>query len=164
MKTMIPSLQTMKRAAASTPLWVACSLIGVLGGCASGPDSYVVSSPPPPPPTAAGAVTVTTNPNTATQTTQTTERTPSGTVVTTRTEPVSTVTVMQAPPAMQTEPVLAQPTSAHAWIPGYWTWRNNQYQWIAGRWEVPPHTNARWVAPRWEAEAGAYRFYEGYWN
>jgi hypothetical protein len=60
--------------------------------------------------------------------------------------------------------VLAQPSSAHTWVPGYWTWRANQYQWVAGHWEVPPYASAKWVAPRWQAESGAVRFYEGYWN
>jgi len=85
-------------------------------------------------------------------------------VVTTRSQPVSTIVVNQAPPALQAELILAQPSSSHEWVAGYWTWRNNQYQWMAGHWEMPPHTNAKWTTPRWQTENGAYRFYEGYWN
>jgi len=141
------------------------SALVLLAGCASEPRSYVLSAPPPPAPTAPVAV-VAVSPavSTTTQTTQTTQTTADGTTVTTRTQPVSTVTVTQAPPTPPIELISAQPTSAHAWVPGNWTWTNSQYQWLAGRWEVPPFANAKWMAPRWETESGAYRFYEGYWN
>jgi len=77
---------------------------------------------------------------------------------------VSTIIVTQAPPAMQQEVVLAQPSSQHVWLAGYWTWRNDRYEWMAGHWELPPSPNSAWVAPRWEQQGNAYRFYEGYWN
>ncbi len=141
------------------PLLALCSAIGLMGGCASEPESHMVSAPPPSDPTVVAAPVTTT-----TQTTQTTQTTPSGTVVTTQTTPVNTIVVTQAPPAMRTEVVLAQPSSSHVWVPGYWTWRSNQYQWMAGHWEVPPYANASWTAPRWQTENGAYRFYEGAWN
>ncbi len=141
------------------------SALVLMAGCASEPKSYVLSAPPPPAPTAPVAV-VAVSPAvvTTTQTTQTTQTTPTGRTVTTRTQPVSTVTVTQAPPTPRIELISAQPTSAHTWVPGNWTWANSQYQWMVGRWEVPPFTNAKWMAPRWETESGAYRFYEGYWN
>lgn len=66
---------------------------------------------------------------------------------------------------MQTETAQARPTSEHVWVPGYWTWRNNRYEWMAGHWEIPPRTGSVWVAPRWERLSdGSYRFYEGYWE
>jgi hypothetical protein len=86
------------------------------------------------------------------------------TVTATPTSTPGVVMVTQAPPALQQEVATARPSSNHQWVPGYWTWRNNRYEWMAGHWEVPPRTNATWVAPRWEMENGAYRFYEGYWN
>jgi hypothetical protein len=82
----------------------------------------------------------------------------------TSTPTVSTVVVTQAPPALQQEVVLAQPSPQHVWLPGYWTWRNDRYEWMAGHWELPPNSGAVWVAPRWEQEGNAYRFYEGHWN
>jgi hypothetical protein len=118
-----------------------------LAGCASEPPSRVVSAPPPPPPGQAQAVVV-----------------PAGSAVSAQAVTPGAVVVTQAPPAMQQEQVLEQPSSRHVWIPGYWTWRDNRYVWIAGRWEVPPRSGAMWVAPRWLPEGGAYRFYEGYWN
>jgi len=72
--------------------------------------------------------------------------------------------VTQTPPPPQAEVVIAQPSPRHVWIPGYWTWRNDEYEWMAGHWELPPNSGSVWVAPRWEQEGNAYRFYEGYWN
>jgi hypothetical protein len=124
--------------------------LALLAGCGSSPESHVVSAPPPPAP----QLVVTQS--------QPTQVVVSGTV---QTANGGTIIVMQAPPAMQQEVVIAQPSSAHRWIPGYWTWRDNQYQWMAGHWEVPPGSNAVWVTARWEHTSnGAYRFYEGYWN
>jgi len=77
---------------------------------------------------------------------------------------VSTTIVTQAPPALQQEVVLAQPTQHHRWLAGYWTWRNARYEWMAGHWELPPYTGAEWVSPRWEQQGNAFKFTEGYWN
>jgi WXXGXW repeat (2 copies) len=152
LRTNIPS----RLAPPSATRSLAFGLMGALAlfaGCSSEPDSHVVSAPPPPAPgTVAAPVTVTT------QTTTT------GPVAAVQPQPASTIVVTQAPPAAQAEVVLAQPTPNHVWIAGYWTWRDNQYEWMAGHWELPPSPNATWVAPRWEPENGAYRFYEGYWN
>jgi hypothetical protein len=77
---------------------------------------------------------------------------------------VSTVVVTQAPPVPQVDVVIARPSPNHVWLAGYWTWRDNQYEWMAGHWELPPGSNSVWIAPRWEQEGNAYRFHEGYWN
>lgn len=125
----------------------------VLGGCASEPESHVVSAPPPAPANAVASSTgvmvqapVATDPAT-------------GAIVATQ-----PVIIAQAPPAPQSEPVLEQPSPKHVWIPGYWSYRSSRYVWIAGRWELPPRSEAVWVAPHYEREANAYRFYEGYWK
>ncbi|MCX6933741.1 MAG: YXWGXW repeat-containing protein [Verrucomicrobia bacterium] len=148
------------RSGTRTSLLALCGAVALLAGCATEPPSHVVSAPPPPSPNAP----VMAAPPGSTQTTQTTQTTPGGTVVTTQTVPVLTMMVPQAPPAMQAETVLARPSSDHAWVPGYWTWRNSRYEWMAGHWEVPPFSTAKWNTPRWEPEDGAYRFFEGYWN
>jgi hypothetical protein len=72
--------------------------------------------------------------------------------------------VMQAPPALQQEVPTPRPSSSHTWVPGFWTWKNNQYQWMAGHWQIPPRTGAVWVPPRWAPEGNSWRFYEGYWD
>jgi len=124
--------------------------IALLDGCSSEPESHVVSAPPPPAP--ATQVIVQAQP--AQPMVATPVQTTSGAIV-----------VMQAPPVLQQEVVPVQPSSDHRWVPGYWTWRNERYEWMAGHWELPPSSSAVWVAPRWErTDRGAYRFYEGYWN
>ena len=144
------------------PALAAFCAVAFLAGCATEPESHLVSAPPPPAPNTAIIVAPAV---TTTQTTQTTQTTPAGTVVTTQSTPVNTIVVTQlAPPALQAEIVTARPSSDYGWVAGSWTWRNNRYEWLAGRWEKPPYSGARWNASRRESENGAYRFYEGYWN
>jgi hypothetical protein len=121
--------------------------LAIFAGCA-GPESHVVSAPPPSQPI------VVQQQQPAQIVVAPTANTSGGTVV-----------VTQAPPAIQHEVVQARPTSDHVWVPGFWSWRNNRYEWVSGHWEIPPRTNAVWVAPRWERLSdGSYRFYEGYWE
>lgn len=117
-----------------------------LGGCATEPESHVVSAPPP------GTPVVTAAPATAVVAAPVATAGP------------NTLVVTQAPPAPQQEIVSARPSSDHVWVGGYWTWRNNRYEWVAGHWAVPPHSGATWIPPRWVPEGSAYRFYEGYWE
>lgn len=116
-------------------------------GCGSYPESHVVSAPPP-----ANTVVV--------------QSPPAQVVVAAGSAiPAGTIIVTQAPPVQQPEVAQARPSSDHVWVPGFWTWRNNRYEWMAGHWEIPPRTNAVWVSPRWERlPDGAYRFYEGFWD
>ena len=147
------------------PAFAFCGALAIFAGCAS-EESHVVSAPPPSPAT------------TQVVTTQTTQTTPTPTYVTT-TNPgtsytttttsnpnpaVNTIIVTQAPPAPQQEVILARPSGDYVWLPGYWTWREERYQWVSGHWELPPNRGSSWVAPRWEQEGNAYRFYEGHWN
>jgi hypothetical protein len=137
-----------------TSLLLLCSALA-FGGCASEPDSHLVTAPPPPAPGTAPAqaqvVVVTQQPQQA--------------VAVVANPSVNSYVVMQAPPAPQPpEAIPAQPTSQHVWVAGYWTWQNNRYAWMAGHWELPPHSRATWVNPRWSPEGNAFRFYEGYWN
>ena len=124
--------------------------LAFVAGCASEPESHIVSAPPPPAP---GQVVVA-------------QQQPAQVVVSGATQTQNGVIVVtQAPPVLQAEVVLAQPSSSHKWVPGYWTWRNSRYEWMAGHWEVPPSSSSVWVAPRWEHRTdGSYQFYEGYWS
>jgi hypothetical protein len=142
------------------PRLVGLGILGLLAGCASEPPSTVVSAPPPPPPAS------------TTTTTQVVTAQPNGTPVAvaypapngTPLTPGQTVVVTQAPPAAPQEPILERPSAQHVWIPGYYTYRDNRYVWISGRWEIPPRADAKWIAPRWEKESNGYRFYEGHWD
>ena len=136
----------------------------VLAGCSTDVRSHVVSGPPPADPTR--AVTITTTSTTAQ------DVAPAAIVVgntaytsVPQKSPVMTTTVVtQAPPALQSDVVLAQPSSLHVWIPGYWTWRNHEYEWMAGHWELPPNAAAVWNGPRWQQYGTTYTFFEGYWD
>ncbi|MGC9451369.1 MAG: YXWGXW repeat-containing protein [Oceanipulchritudo sp.] len=133
----------------------------LLAACATPRESHRVSGPPPPAPTRNVASTQTSVVRTANaqsgdrvQYVTTTDATPGANLI----------IVTQAPPVPPPEVVVAQPTPHHLWIPGYWTWRHERYEWMAGHWEVPPRPGAQWVNPRWENEGNAYRFFEGYWE
>jgi hypothetical protein len=147
-----------------TPVFAFCGALGLLAGCASEPESHIVSAPPPTAPTR--SVTTTT-------TTTTTPDTmpgvavgnPANVTIATTTPGANTIIVTEAPPALQQDVVLVQPSPQYVWLAGYWTWHsNNGYKWVAGHWELPPNPGSVWIAPRWERQGNAYRYYEGYWH
>ena len=113
----------------SAALTACCGALALfLSGCASEPESHMVSAPPPPPPNRAVTTTtvVTTPAVVATPTIVTSNG--SSYVTTTAAAPVAnTMVITQAPPALQQEVVLAQPSPSYVWLPGYWTWRNDRY-------------------------------------
>lgn len=122
----------------------------ILAGCDSEPESHRVSAPPPGAATASQPVTVVT---------------PSGAAApAVASSHGSTIIVTQAPPAPQTENPGPQPSSEDVWVPGYWTWHDDQYEWVAGHWTIPPEGDKTWIPPHWEQEGSSYRFYEGYWQ
>ena len=141
-----------------------CGCLVLLAGCVTEPESHIVSAPPPPTPTK--QITTTTTTSSAPVAVQTAPVYVSNAgYTTTQAVPVaSTVVITQAPPQLQQEVILAQPTTRHIWLPGYWTWQNDRYEWMAGHWELPPASATVWVAPRWEQQGNAYKFTEGYWN
>lgn len=136
-----------------------CGVVGLFAGCASEPESVVVSAPPPPPPTAGATVY-----SAPVMTAPVAVQTPAGVATVPTPVGASSIVVMQAPPAAQQEVPSPRPSTDHVWVSGYWTWRNNQYTWMAGQWVVPPRTGAVWIPPRWQPEGTSWRFYEGYWN
>lgn len=136
--------------------------LGLLAGCATQPESHIVSAPPPLAPTrSVTTTTTTTTPDTAPVVFV---ANPANGVVTAVAPAVSTTIVTVAPPALQTETVLAQPSPKYVWLAGYWSWRNDRYEWMSGHWQLPPNSGAVWVSPRWEQQGNAYKFTEGYWN
>lgn len=146
------------------PVLALCGALGLLAGCVSEPESHLVSAPPPPEPTKAVMTTTTTTSTPVVVAAPGVVVASPGYVTASAAPVISTAIITQAPPAMQQEVVLAQPSTQHVWLPGYWTWRNDRYEWMAGHWELPPSTGTVWVAPRWERQGNAYKFYEGYWN
>ena len=39
------------------------------------------------------------------------------------------------PPAPRAEVRTPSPGAGYVWQNGYWTWRNSQYEWVAGHWQ-----------------------------
>ena len=63
--------------------------------------------------------------------------------------PPAEVIVRQPPPPPREEVRTPPPPSpGYAWVPGYWSWGNNEWVWVYGRWERPPERMATWVPGR----------------
>ncbi|MEO6873477.1 MAG: YXWGXW repeat-containing protein [Opitutaceae bacterium] len=156
-----------RRANFLAPAFAVCGALALFAGCASD-ESHVVSAPPPAPAATTMTTQTTQSAPVTTQGPTYTTTTPAGTstsyTTTTTAAPTNTVIVTSAPPALQSEVVLARPNADYVWVPGYWTWRESRYQWMAGHWELPPYKGSSWIAPHTEMEGNAYRFYEGHWN
>lgn len=119
----------------------------LLGGCARRPI-IVQSAPPPPTPT---TVIHTPAPAAAPPVVGTASR--------------EVIVVKEAPPPLRDEPPPPPPPSnSYTWVPGYWSARDGQREWVPGRYEMPPRAGATWVAPRWERRADGYVFVDGYWR
>jgi hypothetical protein len=74
------------------------------------------------------------------------------------------VVIVTPPPPPRHEHRGYAPGPGYVWIDGYWAWHNGHHEWIAGRWEHPPHGHHEWVAARWEQHGGSYVFIEGSWR
>lgn len=133
------------------PIASAALVVGALvflPGCATEPESHVVSAPPPnvvmPVTTAPAQIVVTQAPS------------PAGTIVLTQAPP-------SAPQVVVAQP--ARPSREYAWVDGHWTYRNGRYEWVNGQWERPPFSGAVWIPPHSEQQSsGSYLFYEGHWS
>lgn len=72
--------------------------------------------------------------------------------------------VVEAPPPPRHEHRDHRPGPDYVWIDGYWAWHGGHHEWVAGRWDRPPHGHHEWVAPRWEHRGKGYVFIEGSWR
>ncbi|HSN19523.1 MAG TPA: YXWGXW repeat-containing protein [Usitatibacter sp.] len=66
-----------------------------------------------------------------------------------------------APPPGVHEPVPGH-RPGHAWIPGYWDWRNDRHVWIGGHW-VPLRHGCHWRRHRWIPREGRWYLEPGGW-
>lgn len=73
------------------------------------------------------------------------------------------IVVPTAPPPLQQEIIMPQPSPAHVWMPGFWGWHNH-WVWTPGRWALPPHPGAHWQAPVWAPHRGAWHYRPGHWR
>ena len=74
------------------------------------------------------------------------------------------VIVHRTPPPPQTEVITVAPSPRHVWVPGYWTWRDDDWVWQSGYWESRPSPEARWVPGQWIATSNGWRWQDGEWR
>jgi YXWGXW repeat-containing protein len=69
-------------------------------------------------------------------------------------------------PPPQTEVIIVQPSPAHVWVAGHWTWHRGRraYVWAPGHWVVPPGPRRVWVPGHWATRPGGYVWVEGHWR
>jgi hypothetical protein len=69
------------------------------------------------------------------------------------------------PPAPLAESVTSQPSSDAVWIPGYWTYESgSRYEWVSGRWEIPPRGARAYYPPHWKREGNGAVYVRGHWR
>jgi hypothetical protein len=68
------------------------------------------------------------------------------------------------PPTPRVERYGYAPGPGYVWIPGYYTWGGSSYNWVAGRWAMPPRPHARWVPGHYERRGGHSEYREGHWR
>jgi hypothetical protein len=56
------------------------------------------------------------------------------------------------------------PGPGYMWADGYWDRAGSGWNWVGGRWVMPPHGRAVWVRPEWRREGNRWRFHRGYWR
>ena len=146
-----------RRPVRSVPSFSACCgvlALGFFSGCVAEQASYQVPTPPPPAPLGRQATTPPPVSGPA----------PISTAFAPVASSETTIVVTQVPQFPQQEAVQPAPSYRSVWLAGYWTWRNDGYEWVAGHWEQPPGNSTLWIRPRWVRTGGSYRFYEGHWK
>jgi hypothetical protein len=81
------------------------------------------------------------------------------------TEPSLVEALPKAPPPPKEEVIPDQISPEAVWIPGYWTWLNNQkdYGWICGIWRVPPPAHV-WINGYWKQFDEGWVWIRGFWS
>jgi len=74
--------------------------------------------------------------------------------------------VEEPPPPIENEIIIERdrPSPSHVWVGGYWHHEGGRYNWVRGRWAVPPRGRTTWVSPRWERRGRGYEWHRGYWR
>ena len=78
--------------------------------------------------------------------------------------PLPEIIVQQPPPPLREERRIAPPSPEQIWVPGYWSWSNNDWVWIQGRVERPPERMATWVPGQWNQRGDAWVWRPGHWE
>lgn len=70
----------------------------------------------------------------------------------------------EAPPSQPMEDEQPeQPSPDHAWVSGYWWWKNNAYVWVPGYWAIPPRKKYVYVPGYWRYQGSQWVFNRGGW-
>jgi hypothetical protein len=56
------------------------------------------------------------------------------------------------------------PGPRHIWLSGYHRWDGHRYEWVRGRWELPPRRHAHWVRYRWVHRRHGWVLVGGHWR
>ncbi len=67
------------------------------------------------------------------------------------------------PDPIEASPSSEAPSENHFWIPGQWSYANNNYQWRAGYW-TEGYPDWVWVPDRYVWTPGGYIYRTGYWD
>lgn len=79
-------------------------------------------------------------------------------------EQVEEMEYLKAPPAsLEQGPTVASPGDNYFYVPGNWTYANNDYQWSAGYY-APYREDWIYVQPHWVWTPRGYIFINGYWD
>jgi hypothetical protein len=68
------------------------------------------------------------------------------------------------PPRTPIEVIPDSPGDGYVWVSGHWRWENDDFQWVTGSWEKPPHKNEGWVPGRWGFDQYGWYYVNGHWQ
>jgi len=71
--------------------------------------------------------------------------------------------VQFGPPAPVYQPVPPPPAAYSVWVPGYYRFDDGHYEWVAGRYQLPPYSGALWVPGYWGHHGNGHGHGEWYW-
>jgi YXWGXW repeat-containing protein len=77
--------------------------------------------------------------------------------------PVEAIEGSEPPPPV-VEQVVVSPGPGYIWISGFWAWHHHHWEWVRGRWDLPPRRGAIWVVGGWERHGGRVVWVDGYWR
>lgn len=76
--------------------------------------------------------------------------------------------VVQNPPPTPTsqpyETIPVRPSNNSVWIAGHYAYNGSGYDWVPGRWEIPPAGATRWIPPSWQPQGTGYVYVRGHWE
>ena len=67
------------------------------------------------------------------------------------------------PPPVRVESPTLRPSEAHVWLPGFWKWKDVNYEWVEGRWGKAKK-GREWVPGAWEQVGSRWVWKPGKWR